>query len=168
MTGHATSASATRIMNLVATILLAMGLLAFAVFHFQPIIAYADPSWAGKSHKDGWETWPMLFEFLKGTDFSDTMSVIGASAFLCGSLSITASPFLTPVLKVSRPAWWAVTIASGLAAAGFVGMVLSDPPDPDFCTYGPGVSCLLSAFALNFTGLLFVRRHLHPTNGPPP
>jgi hypothetical protein len=49
-----------------------------------------------------------------------------------------------------------VVIPAGMATCGFGGIIATNLSN----SYGPGIPCLLGAFALNFIGLLFIRREL--------
>jgi hypothetical protein len=146
-------------MNLIALALLITALIAFIAFHFLVITIYTDPGYS-KTRDLGWEIWPELLEFLKDVDFDQLQGMIAASAFLTYCLLVVASPFLVPVLRVSRIGWWVTVIASGLAMLGFGGIVLISNDDPSFSLPGPGLYCLLASLALNFIGLLFIRREV--------
>ena len=146
-----------RRMNLIALALLITALIAFVAFHFLVITIYTDPGYS-KTRDLGWEIWPELLEFLKDVDFDQIQGMIAASAFLTYCLLVVASPFLVPVLRVSRISWWVTVIASGVAMVGFGGIVLISDDDPSFSVPGPGLYCLLASLALNFLGLLFIRR----------
>ena len=147
-------------MNVVALALLLTALIVFVAFHFLIVEYDSDPSAVGKNEM-GWEIWPSLFEFLKEADFSDLRGMIVAASFLCATLLVVLAPFLLPVLKRSRLAWWVVVIPAGIATCGFGGLVAMDLLDPSH-SFGPAVPCLLAAFPLNFIGLLFIRREDTP------
>ena len=146
-----------RRMNLIALALLITALIAFVVFHFLSFEIYTDPSY-GPSN--GWMMWPGLIDFLGDVDFEDLAGMIAASAFLTYSLLVVVSPFIVPFLRISRLGWWMCIIASGVAMCGFGGVVLFSGHDPSFSVPGPGFYCLLASLALNFLGLLFIRREV--------
>ena len=148
-----------RRMNLIALALLITALIAFVAFHFLVITIYTDPGYS-KTRDLGWEIWPELLEFLKDVDFDQIQGMIAASAFLTYCLLVVASPFLVPVLRISRIGWWVTVIASGVAMLGFGGVILISNDDPSFSVPGPGLYCLLASLALNFLGLLFIRREV--------
>lgn len=142
-------------MNLVALALLLTALTAFVAFHFLVVEYESDKS------EMGWEIWPSLFEFLKQADFSEPRGMIAAASFLCATLLVVLAPFLVPVLKKSRLLWWVIVIPAGMATCGFGGIVGMNFLDFSN-SYGPGIPCLVAAFALNFIGLLFIRREAPP------
>ena len=149
-----------RRMNLVALALLLTALIAFVAFHFL-VVEYASGSSTMETDEMGWKIWPSLYDFLKDGDFSEIEETITAASLLCSTLLVLLSPFLIPVLKRSRLAWWVLVIPSGMATFGFVGIVgmsILSSSNP----LGPGIPCLLAAFALNFIGLLFIRREATP------
>jgi hypothetical protein len=148
-------------MNLIALALLVTALIAFVAFHFLVITIVTDPG-SSRSDESGWRIWPELLEFLKDADFNDAEGMIAVSAFLTYCLLVVGSPFILPVLRMSRLGWWITVIASGLAMCGFGGMILLSEHDPAYSVPGPGTYCLLASLALNFLGLLFIRREVPP------
>jgi drug/metabolite transporter (DMT)-like permease len=149
-----------RRMNLIALALLITALIAFVAFHFLAVTIYTDPGLISKSQEFGWELWPALVDFLKDADFDELQGMVAASAFLTYCLLVVASPFITTILRKSRLIWWITVIASGVAMCGFGGMVLISDSDPSFSIPGPGLYCILASLALNFLGLLFIRREV--------
>jgi peptidoglycan/LPS O-acetylase OafA/YrhL len=147
-----------RRMNLVALALLLTALIAFVAFHFLVVEYDSDPMVEGK-HQIGWEIWRSLFEFLKQADFSESRGMVAAASFLSATLLVVLTPFLLPVLKKSRLMWWVVFIPAGMATCGFGGIVAMNFFNAEN-SFGPGIPCLLAAFALNFIGLLFIRREV--------
>ncbi|MCW1921705.1 hypothetical protein OKA05_04020 [Luteolibacter arcticus] len=148
-------------MNLVALALLITALIAFVAFHFLVVDYDSDPSTVEKTPERGWEIWLELIGFLKDADFTEFRGMIAAASFLCATLLVVLAPFLVPVLKRSRLAWWVIVLPAGIATCGFGGIVGVDLLDP-LNSYGPGVPCLLAAFAINFIGLLFIRHEAAP------
>ena len=148
-----------RRMNLIALALLVTALIAFVAFHFLVITVVTDPG-SSRSEELGWRIWPELLEFLKDADFNDAEGMIAVSAFLTYCLLVIASPFIIPILRMSRLGWWITVIASGLAMCGFGGMILLSEDDPAYSVPGPGTYCILASLALNFLGLLFIRREV--------
>lgn len=146
-----------RRMNLVALALLVTALIAFVAFHFLRFEIYADPSYGPSI---GWALWPTLIDFIGDVDFNDLTGMIAASAFLTHSLLVVVSPFIVPLLRISRLGWWMSAIASGVSMCGLGGAVLFSDHDPTFSVPGPGFYAILASLALNFLGLLFVRREV--------
>ncbi len=156
------SPSHARRMNLIALALLITALISFAAFHGLEFQIYVDPSMQVEDDNRGWRVWPELVDFVRDLDFSDPRDLIAWAGFLCATLLIAASPALIPVFRASRLAWWLAALVSGTAMLGLGGVLLLDPPDPSWSVPGPGYFCLLGALALNFIGLLFVRREVLP------
>lgn len=139
-----------RWMNLVALAVLSTSLLAYVAFHLLPIEAYTDPELEDR----GWELWGEVYEFIKDPDANYSQEMIGVAGFLCSAFLIVVCPFLVPVMSRSRWLWWVMVLASGTAMCGLGGIVLlAFIEEP-----GSGTYCLLAALALNFLGLLFIRR----------
>lgn len=150
-----------RRMNLIALALLITALVAFIAFHLLVFTIYTATYEVSKSLEFGWQLWPELMDFLKDADFDNVPGMIGASAILTHSLLVVVSPFITNVLRTSRTSWWITAISSGVAMCGLGGIViLIAGSDPFFSIPGPGLYCLLASLALNFLGLLFIRRQL--------
>ncbi len=149
-----------RRMNLIALSLLITALIAFIAFHFLIIERYTDPMLKLGPEMVGWQVWPILYDTLTSHLGSNNISgMIALSAFITFSLIVAGCPFLIPILKVSRLSWWIVVVSSGAAMCGLGGNILTEQ-DPDFSTPGPGLYCLLASLALNFLGLLFIRREV--------
>jgi hypothetical protein len=91
----------------------------------------------------------------------DRQGLIATSAFLTSLLLIAVSPFAIRILRVSLLAWWFATSVSGMALIGLTGVLLMSNSD-DWGKVGPGFYCLIASQALNFLGLLFIRREQTP------
>ncbi|MCW1883385.1 hypothetical protein OKA04_01500 [Luteolibacter flavescens] len=147
-----------RWMNVAALSLLVTALIVFVAFHFM-VVDYAS-SPMGKNTM-GWHLWPELYRFVRMGNFSDSESTIAATCFLCATLLVALAPFSISFLQKSRLAWWVVVIPAGVATFGFggtIGIELLNSP----ASFGPGIPCLIASFALNFTGLLLIRREPTP------
>lgn len=146
-----------RRMNLIALALLVTALIAFVSFHFL-VIEYDD-----SSPDMGWEIWPTFFDTLKNLDITDMEDMLATSAFFTYCLLVIASPFSMVLLRNSRPLWWISTITSGGAFCTISGMICLAELIGTSSTPGPGLYCLLASLALNFLGLLFIRREVPAT-----
>jgi hypothetical protein len=144
-----------RRMNLIALALLITALIAFVAFHFLIVDVYKDPLISDELEIVGWQVWPSAFEFLQHYDTSDMHAMVAISAFVTSALLIVASPFIVPFLRISRLSWWITVISSGAAMCGLGGVILMER---SYSIPGPGSHCLLASLALNFLGLLFIRR----------
>jgi hypothetical protein len=149
-----------RRMNLIALALLITALIAFGAFHFLIIEIYPGPSLSPDLETVGWQVWPSLVETLGELHTSGMQPMVTISAFVTSALLVVACPFLVPVLRISRLIWWITVITSGAAMCGWGGVILMEPTDPTSCILGPGSYCLLASLALNFLGLLFIRREV--------
>lgn len=141
-------------MNLVALALLITALIGFVCFHF--MVLNVD------TERKGWQIWPSLIEFLKAADFDDLQGMVAAAAFLTYTLLVVATPFAIIALCRSRLLWWLIAIASGTAMCGLGGVIILGMIDDDVSAPTPGLLCLLASLALNFLGLLFIRREHAP------
>jgi hypothetical protein len=136
-----------RRMNLIALALFVTALVALTAFHLLPgFVADAD------GIQPGWATWTALPELVNEVS-GDPLGMIVIASFLTTALVVLACPFIASFLGRSRIAWWAVTVTSGAAFFGFGGIML-DHLD----ALESGINCLAAAQALNFLGLLFIRR----------
>lgn len=151
-----------RRMNLIALALLITALIAFVAFHFLPLESDTEIDRMGIEPHDveaGWLIWQEIASFFKAPDIDDVLDMIGVSSFLSCVVLIIASPFLISVLQRSHLVWWVATIASGLVLTGLGGLVVITELEPDDRP-GPAIYCLLASLALNFLGLLFIRREV--------
>lgn len=142
-----------RVMNLVAVGLFITALLALFGFH----VTEWESGMGSGIH--GWVIWPALWSMAQAPDFSDTIESIGLIMFPSFVVLAVCSPFLIGVLRKSRLAWWLLVLFSGtcLISVGLFAISESSLPDnPD--QLGPGFFCLANALAMNFLGMLFVRR----------
>ena len=152
-------------MNRVAVIVFSVGLLFFGVFNFVPFIIFLDPAMATPT--EGWRLWGKLVDAVRHGSLEDSKVMISWAALLCGELLIVTSPFLVPVFRLSRLAWWIAMLLSGCAVSGVVGVMLLEPP-PASIDLGLGCYSLIAALALNFLGFFFIRREIppNPVTGP--
>jgi hypothetical protein len=150
-----------RRMNLIALALLITSLIAFITFHFLPTISGEEIDREGYDPNEfkGWTIWEEIGNFAKSPNIGDFQEMIGVSTFLTGVLLILSSPFLIPVLRRSRLVWWIATLGSGLVLTGLGGLLVISNLDPDD-NPGPAIYCILASLALNFLGLLFIRREI--------
>jgi len=145
------TSSRDRMWNLFSLVLLTAGLVSFAVFHFVP----------GTNTGAGWEIWVDLTEVLRRPELlkGPETSVIVAS-FLMISFLIVASPFLTGMLRKSRPCWWMAATMSALATIAFT-LVLAGPHGPSTFRFGDWALCAAPLF--NLLGLLMIRGSRAPS-----
>ena len=146
-------------MNLIALALLVTALIAFIAFHFLPTISGVEVDRRGYDPSDfeGWTIWEEIGNFAKAPNIGDFQEMIGVSTFLTGVVLILSSPILIPVLRRSRLVWWIATLGSGLVLTGLGGLLVINNLEPALQP-GPAIYCLLASLALNFLGLLFIRR----------
>jgi hypothetical protein len=128
-------------LNRLGIALLIAALICWIGFHLLPI----------DSNSRGWELWTAIWELLTRGRRLQSQSMIGISAFLTIAILVTASPFVTLLLRASNPFRWLAIIASGAALLGLGGLILSDIPN------GSALPLLLAAMALNFAGLMCIR-----------
>jgi hypothetical protein len=137
-------------MNRVALGLLVAAFLSFAAFHFLPGFGEVEACW---------RVWLEVREMIADMRFfADPGDFATLSAFLMITLLIVASPFLLPVFRGSRLAWWLATLMSGLALFSLWILVMADT-DP--ATLGPAGWCLLAAPAFHLIGMTLIRGHRH-------
>ena len=150
-----------RRMNLIALALLISALVAFAAFHFLPLSAtnpYEGPTGDYEERVvRGWRIWDEVRSVLFNRYFDDILSLIAISAFLSSSLITCLSPLLLSALAKSRLIWWMGTSMSGLVLVSLSVLTVASSPDGGL---GPAWLCFLASLALNFLGLLFIRREL--------
>lgn len=144
-----------RRMNLIALALLITGLVSLIAFHPFVFVDHRPNDEA----MHGWQIWPEIWRTIKSPDFNDIQSLIATSAFLTSLLLVAGAPFSIPLLRVSRLAWWLAIFVSGLALIGLSGVLIMNYSDTS-ATVGPGFYCLIASQALNFLGLLFIRREI--------
>ena len=151
-----------RRMNLIALALLITALIAFTAFHFLPVMAETEFARIGAAPDEinaGWSIWQEIGNFFVAPRIDDSQAMIGISTFLTCVVLILACPFLVPLFRRSRLVWWIATIASGLVLTGLGGLLVITNLAPDDHP-GPAIFSLLASLALNFLGLLFIRREL--------
>ncbi|WP_264513662.1 hypothetical protein [Luteolibacter rhizosphaerae] len=160
-----------RRMNLIALALLITALIAYIAFHFLPLEVYP-PDLYGIEPDRGYEVWGEVVEFAKDPSANDPQDMIALAGFLCAAFLIIVSPFLVPLLHRSRWMWWTVVLVSGATLCGLGGVLLLIFFHDGEAIPGSGIHCLLAALALNFLGLLFIRREKSPLESesfaPPP
>ncbi len=148
-----------RRMNQIALALLITALISFVAVHFLVLQRYTDPM-LELPETVGWQVWPGMGDTLRfHLSSNDISGMVALSAFITFSLTVIGCPLLVPFLRASRISWWIVVITSGAAMCGLGGNILMEQ-DPSFSTPGPGLYCLLASLALNFLGLLFIRREV--------
>ncbi len=151
-----------RRMNLIALALLITALIAFGAFHFLPVMSETEFDRMGADPNEinaGWSIWQEIGNFLEAPDIHDSSAMIGVSTFLTFVVLILACPFLIPLFRRSRLVWWVATIASGLVLTGLGGLLVITNLGPGDHP-GPAIFSLLASLALNFLGLLFIRREV--------
>ncbi|MEK7950072.1 hypothetical protein [Luteolibacter soli] len=160
--------SSARRMNLIALAVLLTGLISFVAFHFLIFVDFRPDDDAIR----GWQVWPEVWRFVRDPDFNQLEDLIATSALFTSVLLTVISPFAIPLFRSSRLAWWLAAIVSGAAMLGLTGVLLvnyvMEPSESE--KPGAGFFCLVASQALNFVGLLFVRRENEPeliAGGPP-
>lgn len=124
-------------------------LLLFAAFHVSRPVTDDDEL--------GWRIWENIWDYTKTPEtlVENPADGVALASFLAFTLLLVASPFLLPVLRKSRGAWWALMIVSGLAGVGFWIAIFHDGiGDTEI---GMGIWFLLFANTLNFVGLATAR-----------
>jgi hypothetical protein len=105
----------------------------------------------------GWEIWKRIWELMTRGSLPPWQSMIAISAFLTIAVLATASPFVTLLLRTSKPCRWLAIGVSGASLLGLGSLIVEDSPN------APAFWFLLAAMALNFIGLICLRAtHLEP------
>jgi hypothetical protein len=128
-------------LNRLGIALLIAALVCWIGFHLLPIHDYMR----------GWELWKRTWEIMTRGSLPPWQNMIAVSAFLTIAVLVTASPFVTILLRTSKPCRWLVIGASGAALLGLGSLIVDDSPS------GPALPFLLAAMALNFVGLICLR-----------
>ena len=110
----------------------------FVAFHLLPI--YTDAR--------GWELVERFVVLLTSRPLPSGRFMIASSSFLMVAILVTVSPFVTSLLRASRPCHLLAVGASGAALLGFGSLILDDFPNY------PALWVLLAAMILNFIGLI--------------
>ena len=160
------SLSHCRRMNLAALALLVSALVAFTIFHFSrvdEVFGFASGWLRENDSIAGWQVWLSGWVSAKTWDTGgpDVAVEMLVSAMLTSSaLSIVAAPFLLPIMRSSRLAWWLIVFVSfcGLNLGISIVSDYAIPESPVLGGLRPGTYCLISAQILNFLGLLCIRR----------
>ena len=144
-----------RRMNLIARAFLITAVIALVMFHLLPM----DGS-AGQDDIRGWSIWGFFWDALDPATIASSpveLMVFGTMISTC--LLVLAAPFSLDLLQKSRPLWWisAIISATGL---GLVGWSCLELQRSFHVSLPKSLICLLTATALNFIGLLFIRREL--------
>ncbi len=147
-------------MNLIALALLISALPAFGAFHF---LLFDSPTGNEEWNIRGWKLWREIIDVVMSLSF-DGAAMIAIATFLAHSLMVVSFPFIIAPLRSSRWLWWLAAVSSGIALCGFGGFMITNFANR---SPGPGFYSLLASLALNFLGLLFIRRET-PTTSPPP
>lgn len=137
--------------NRIASGFLVLALVGFVLFHFLPWV----PDFYGNFN--GWRIWKEISKDLLRPTSWDGRDFLVMVGFLTGTLVLVSGPFLLPIFRASRLAWWFFTVVSGLATIALSGVVLfvivTDTFQP-----GIGMICIVASQFLNLTGLFFIRR----------
>ena len=129
------------VMNRTARILFLNALACFVVFHFVRFTIFLDPLWSATDNT-GWRIWGELPDDFRDLSRVDAEEMVIWSGFLTSSLLLASSPFLVPVLRISRLAWWLGVLASGVSMLGFIGVLIPTLLKADYAVPGPGAYCL--------------------------
>ncbi len=148
-------------MNRIALVLFVSAFGSFVAFHFIPFWSLPNPY--SRSNISGWEAWTEFARSLRSFSSVEVSDLILWSSFLTGSLLLVASPWLIPVFRISRMAWWICVLATAISTLGFFGVLIPDVKASEEVGPGPGLLCLFSAMLLNFLGFCFIQREI-PAN----
>ncbi|HEY1122947.1 MAG TPA: hypothetical protein VGE67_15150 [Haloferula sp.] len=99
----------------------------------------------------GWGLWKEIWQALMRGSMPQWRGMIFISAFLTIALLVSAAPFITLLLRKSKPCRWLAIMASGAALLGLGSIILKDTLE------GPALPVLLAAMTLNFIGLICLR-----------
>jgi hypothetical protein len=138
MSAHATPAHPS---NRVAIALLIAALACWIGFHLLPI---HEPT-------RGWETWQSIWVRMTRGPIPNWRGMVFISSFLTLAILVTASPFVTNLLRSSRLCHRLALGGSGFAllCLGWITV--------DYGPHRPALAFLLAAMVLNFSGLICLR-----------
>ncbi|WP_035601384.1 hypothetical protein [Haloferula sp. BvORR071] len=129
--------------------LLVASIVVFAAFNLLP--------WDPRSpqFEVGWKIWPTV---LSPSNWRQSGNLLPTMGLLTGVLLIVGGPFLVPLLRSSRLLWWTAALVGGLGLGSvllsmFAALAWSQYP------LSPGVAALILSLALNFAGIISIRRH---------
>ena len=128
-------------LNRVGIAVLIAALVSLISFHLLPV--YSDAR--------GWEIWKRIWVLVTRGSLPPWKSMIAISAFLTIAILVTASPFMTSLIRTSKPCRWLAIVVSGAAFLGLGSLIVVDTPN------APAFWFLLAAMALNFVGLICLR-----------
>lgn len=138
--------------NRIALCCLVLALAGFVAFHFLPWVPRSE------GHFDGRVIWRNISGKLLSTSW-DSRDLLATTGLLTGALVIVSGPFLLPVLRASRLAWWLFTVISALATIGLSGLLLFHIIANPYNSSRPpslGVICIIVSQFLNLLGLCFI------------
>lgn len=135
-----------RSLDWLALFLLVAGLLAYGAFLITPL---EDPGMRG------WTVWIEAYEFMVRKEWlaGDMESNLLLGGFVTASFLAVVSPFLFPMIRKSRLAWWLLTGISLLAFIGFAVTFLFSTNS----TQG-AVRWLMISQGLNLSGWFLTRK----------
>jgi hypothetical protein len=149
-------------MNRAARVLFIVSFGCFVAFHFASFYIFPNQPFLSKDFT-GWNIWvAMVADTFRHSSRVDARTMIAYSGFLTSALLLISAPFLLPVLRISRLAWWGCVLTSGIAMIGFGSVIIPQGKVSGDVVPGPGYHLLFSAMLLNFLGFLFIRREIPP------
>jgi hypothetical protein len=150
-------------MNRAARVLFLVSFGCFVAFHFASFYILPNQLFPSQDFA-GWNIWVALVaDAFRHSSRVDVREMIAYSGFLTSALLLVSSPFLVPVLRISRLAWWGCILTSGIAMIGFGSVIIPQGTVSSDVVPGPGFYLLFTAMLLNFLGFLFIRREI-PAN----
>ncbi len=150
------------LMNRAARVLFIVSLGCFVAFHFGSFYILRNQPFPSQDFT-GWNIWVALVaDVFRHPSRVDARTMIAYSGFLTCALLLVSSPFLVPILRSSRLAWWGCVLTSGIAMIGFGSVIIPQGTVSGDVVLGPGFYFLLAAMLLNFLGFLFIRRVISP------